>query len=285
MIFSDFKFFSEALGMQVTCYVLLPQRGTVGQIGVDSKVNEGKFKCVYLLHGCSDDHSIWMRRTSVERYVEAYGVAVVMPFAARSFYMDNDGSYNYYTYIHSRDFYKKGHNLDKIVICGHIPSVIYNKEEFNDDPKYFKDKKIVMIDGGESIQLGAQINVLEINNEEIVGFKRYQDFEYVDIIKDQVSYTNYKGACWPFLQIELLEEKGRYFTLCKILGTLEVCYIKNEYITFDKEGFRVKDDCPSNFLNVKINDKVMLIKKLDGYSLCKIDGSLGFINNECIKWS
>lgn len=48
---------------------------------------------VYLLHGLSDDYTIWQRRTSVERYAEALGLAVVMPDGGRSFYVDAiDGS-------------------------------------------------------------------------------------------------------------------------------------------------------------------------------------------------
>jgi putative tributyrin esterase len=40
----------------------------------------------YLLHGLSDDHTIWMRRTSIERYVEGYPLVVVMPDGGRGWY-------------------------------------------------------------------------------------------------------------------------------------------------------------------------------------------------------
>jgi S-formylglutathione hydrolase FrmB len=43
---------------------------------------------MYLLHGLSDDHTIWLRRTSIERYAEEIGIAVVMPDGGRSFYCD-----------------------------------------------------------------------------------------------------------------------------------------------------------------------------------------------------
>jgi putative tributyrin esterase len=42
----------------------------------------------YLLHGLSDDHSIWLRRTSIERYVAPFGLTVVMPVVNRSYYTD-----------------------------------------------------------------------------------------------------------------------------------------------------------------------------------------------------
>lgn len=40
----------------------------------------------YLLHGLSDDHTIWMRRTSIERYVAGWPLVVVMPDGGRGWY-------------------------------------------------------------------------------------------------------------------------------------------------------------------------------------------------------
>jgi len=48
----------------------------------------GPFPVFYLLHGLSDDHSVWVRRTSIERYVEGLPLIVVMPDGGRSFYTD-----------------------------------------------------------------------------------------------------------------------------------------------------------------------------------------------------
>ncbi len=55
---------------------------------------------LYLLHGLSDDHTIWQRRTSVERYAGKYYLAVIMPNGHRSFYTDSDdGHSKYFTYV------------------------------------------------------------------------------------------------------------------------------------------------------------------------------------------
>lgn len=40
----------------------------------------------YLLHGLSDDHTIWQRRTSIERYVAGLPLVVVMPDGGRGWY-------------------------------------------------------------------------------------------------------------------------------------------------------------------------------------------------------
>ncbi len=99
MAFCEMHLFSESLGVQTTVNVVIPQKHTGGEIGVSNKASKGKYKCLYLLHGLSDDHSIWLRRTSIERYAQEYGICVVMPFGGRSFYTDMKYGEKYYTYI------------------------------------------------------------------------------------------------------------------------------------------------------------------------------------------
>jgi S-formylglutathione hydrolase FrmB len=74
--------------------VILPQN-TSTQIGLKNQAASGAVPVLYLLHGLSDDHTIWLRRTSIERYVASMGLAVVMPNAHRSFYtnMVSGGAY------------------------------------------------------------------------------------------------------------------------------------------------------------------------------------------------
>ncbi len=89
--------YSTALGECVHFNVIIPQRTTTGQIGIDSKTSD-KYPVMYLLHGLSDDESIWLRRTSVERYATEKGLAVVMPSTHRGWYMDSPKG-NFYTFI------------------------------------------------------------------------------------------------------------------------------------------------------------------------------------------
>lgn len=91
-------FFSEVLGISTSMYVILPQN-TTGQIGMGGSVKKEKYPTLYLLHGMSDDHTIWLRRTSIERYVSEMGIAVVMPAGNRSFYTDMKHGYNYWTFV------------------------------------------------------------------------------------------------------------------------------------------------------------------------------------------
>ena len=77
-------FFSEVLGISTSMYVILPQ-ATNTQIGMQGKTHTGKHPVLYLLHGLSDDHTIWLRRTSIERYEAHVGIAVVRPAVNRRF--------------------------------------------------------------------------------------------------------------------------------------------------------------------------------------------------------
>ena len=76
-------FFSDVLEVGCSMTVVLPQP-TEEQIGVeghpDSRpdgrpVPRTDFPVLYLLHGLSDNHTAWLRYSSVERYAAAAGLA------------------------------------------------------------------------------------------------------------------------------------------------------------------------------------------------------------------
>jgi len=99
MAFIDCHFYSEALGISTAMHVLLPQVSR-SQIGMTGRVlGTDKHPVLYLLHGLSDDHTIWTRRTSIERYAAELGLAVVMPAVGRSFYTDMAHGYRYWTFV------------------------------------------------------------------------------------------------------------------------------------------------------------------------------------------
>ena len=91
-------FFSDVLGMCAEMDVILPEK-TSGQIGMEGVRKDGKYPVLYLLHGMSDDHTIWQRRTSIERYASECGIAVVMPSTHLGWYTDMAVGFNWWTYI------------------------------------------------------------------------------------------------------------------------------------------------------------------------------------------
>ncbi|WP_043499162.1 alpha/beta hydrolase [Georgenia sp. SUBG003] len=91
-------FFSDVLGVGTSMTVILPQ-ATTTQIGMAGAAPAGPPPVLYLLHGLSDDATVWTRRTSIERYVADRGLAVVMPQVDRSFYVDERHGNRYGTFL------------------------------------------------------------------------------------------------------------------------------------------------------------------------------------------
>lgn len=92
----EFHFYSKALKRVTTVNVILPEvhkhAEGIGNPG-------GTYKTLYLLHGLSGDHTNWLRKASIERYANEYGIAVVMPNAGRSWYTDTAYGEKYFTFV------------------------------------------------------------------------------------------------------------------------------------------------------------------------------------------
>ena len=104
MALIDCKFFSEALGMCSSMRVILPEttERRIGSVGVSHAGSGASFRghpTLWLLHGLSDDESIWSRSTSIERYVAPLGLSVVMPNVHRSFYTNMHSGYRYWDFV------------------------------------------------------------------------------------------------------------------------------------------------------------------------------------------
>jgi len=97
MAFLQVQFFSDVLNVASTVNVILPEPNQ--GIGIQASGKKELPKVLYLLHGYSDDHSIWMRRTSVERYAAAHNLAVIMPAVNHSFYCNEVYGERYWDYV------------------------------------------------------------------------------------------------------------------------------------------------------------------------------------------
>jgi S-formylglutathione hydrolase FrmB len=117
-------FFSETLEVGTSMTVVLPQ-ATAEQIGVQSVgTPQHGFPVLYLLHGLSDDHTAWLRYTSIERYATARGLAVVMPAVHRSFYADEAHGHAYWQFVSRelpeivRSFFAVSHRREDTFVAG-----------------------------------------------------------------------------------------------------------------------------------------------------------------------
>jgi S-formylglutathione hydrolase FrmB len=75
------NYFNKALQKEQAFYALYP----------DHQDSPGPFPTYYLLHGLSDDYTAWLRWTSIERYVRALPMIVILPDGDRCWYSDIEG--------------------------------------------------------------------------------------------------------------------------------------------------------------------------------------------------
>ena len=90
-------YFSDVLGVQTPVDVIIPE-GKQG-IGVDTAGEEKLPAVLYLLHGYSDDQTIWQRHTSVERYAASRNLAIIMPGVNHSFYCNEEYGERYWDFV------------------------------------------------------------------------------------------------------------------------------------------------------------------------------------------
>lgn len=83
------NYFSNALEMNTLITAIIPNTTPSGQ----------SFPTLFLLHGMGGDHTSWLRRTSIERYVEDKNLAVVMPTTQLGWYVNTLYGIQYEQYV------------------------------------------------------------------------------------------------------------------------------------------------------------------------------------------
>ncbi|MFP4353575.1 MAG: alpha/beta hydrolase [Phycisphaerae bacterium] len=76
MAFCTMQFHGSSLNKKSSMNLLIPE-------------TPGPWPVLVLLHGLSDDHTIWCRRTSLERYLDGTNLLVVMPDGHRNWYVND----------------------------------------------------------------------------------------------------------------------------------------------------------------------------------------------------
>lgn len=85
MAFATIQYHSRSLQKASSLNVIFP----------DDPAIPRPWSVFYLLHGLSDDHTIWMRRTSIERHVAGLPLVVVMPDGGRGWYTNAKEGYRH----------------------------------------------------------------------------------------------------------------------------------------------------------------------------------------------
>lgn len=83
------NFYSDVLSRPMQAEVILPE----------TPPPEHGHPTLFLLHGMTDDHTAWQRRTSIERYADAHQIAVVMPGGHLGWYTNTHAGERYLDYV------------------------------------------------------------------------------------------------------------------------------------------------------------------------------------------
>jgi putative tributyrin esterase len=101
MSFFDGVIYSDALQIDTRLSIILPQDSRHARVDAPSADEKHTLagKTLVLLHGLTDNAAAWWMRTSIIRYAERCGIAVVMPQAEKSFYQDMMYGDAFFTYV------------------------------------------------------------------------------------------------------------------------------------------------------------------------------------------
>ena len=82
-------YYSDVLGRGAQLCAVLPE----------GPAPAGGFPALYLLHGMTDDCTVWTRRTSIERYADEKRLAVVMPETQLGWYTNTHAGERYFDHV------------------------------------------------------------------------------------------------------------------------------------------------------------------------------------------
>lgn len=217
---------SAALGKGCNVNVIVPQHYEADGITPGKR---REYKVLYLLHGLSDDYSSWLRRTSIERYLDNLDVIAVMPDVDRSFYTDMKHGLKYWTFISEElpalirqlfpvsskaeetfvaGFSMGGYGALKLALshperfaaCGAMSSVTDIAAKFN-DPRYahwdfediFGTPEQLAADGNDLFELMKQ-NAAAGKMTPVIQICGTEDYLWEDNLKLKNAFENVK---WP----------------------------------------------------------------------------------------
>lgn len=86
---------SKVLEKHHSFQVILPEADSHYHLGEEVPF----LKTVLLLHGLSNDETIYTRYTNIERYANEANLAVIIPSVGKSFYTNMTHGHNYYDYV------------------------------------------------------------------------------------------------------------------------------------------------------------------------------------------
>ena len=182
-----------------------------------------------------------------------------------------------YDVMKNDDFLGQGHSFDRWVVVGHWPVTLYNEKIASADPIVLPDRHIVSIDGGATLKLDGQVNVLILPREPEGDFTWVSDdgFPTVTALEGQKSSRDPINIRYGHSDLEVLE-KGPEFSACRHLESGRVVQILTEFLRRRPDGSIWCEDSTDYLLPVEPGDALSLVRETSYGLLAKKNGVTGW---------
>ena len=184
-------------------------------------------------------------------------------------------------------FYEISSIQKKLMVVGHYPTRNYRSDIACVNPIFDFRKKIISIDGGNQLVKGGQINFVVLDSLNSMKFS----YIYVDhypkyIMKESVDYVENSSnfnIIFGDNEVEILATDLDFYYI-KHISTNQMMWVHNSFVYRDDKTNKTYcyDGC-NQFISVKKNDEISIIKKAMPYSLIKRQGYIGLIETKYIE--
>ncbi|MEL7610419.1 MAG: metallophosphoesterase [Bacillota bacterium] len=177
-------------------------------------------------------------------------------------------------------FLRTAPRFTKNVIVGHFPVQNYCDGVCSCNPVFDFQKRVISIDGGNAVKLEGQLNALILRDGEF-SFHGVDALPTASVRHGQKAGARPLTINWESRFVELLERRERD-SLCRHIASGRILSIEQEFL-FCQQG-RLCAEYTDYALELEPGDQVSVARRMDGRTLVKRGGVIGWANNDCIDW-
>jgi len=185
------------------------------------------------------------------------------------------------------DFYEKSKPQTRMMIVGHNPTRNYRADVSCVNPIFDFKKNIISIDGGNHIVKGGQLNFVILESLSKMRFT----YTWVDhyekyTMKYDVDYddpTNLVSITYNNNEVEIVDIDLDFY-LIRHIKTNSFMWVHTSFVYKNNvTGSYYTYDASNQFLSVRKNDEISIIKRAKPYSIIKRNGYIGLIDTKYIE--
>ena len=175
------------------------------------------------------------------------------------------------------DFLGQNLAFQRWVIVGHWPVTLYRGDIPSAAPIILPDRHIVSIDGGATLKLDGQVNVLILPQRPGEGFSWVGEdgFPTATALERQDPSPDPINIRYGRSDLEILEE-GEELTLCRHLESGRTLRVLTEFLRRRPDGTVWCEDSTDYLLPVTPGDTISLVRETSYGALAKKDGVTGW---------